>query len=247
MDDATARVLNAINRRFYAEQAASFSATRESPWPGWLRLRERIEAEGLANPLTLLDVGCGNGRLGRFLAEKTPGLRYTGLDASPELLAIASEAGGLGEQPELHAVDLLEGELADLLDSRRFTVIALFGVLHHLPGRERRAALLRELLGHLAEGGILAVTSWRLAGFERFRERTLPWAESPVALDAAQLEPGDRLLPWGRGEGLRYVHFAHEDETEQLIESLGARVVDRYDADGREQALNRYWLLRAPA
>lgn len=247
MDDATARALNTINRRFYAAQAARFSATRESPWPGWLRLRERIEAEGLTPELTLLDVGCGNGRLGRFLAEKAPGLRYTGLDASPELLAIAEAAGGLGEKPALHEVDLLDGELTGPLGARRFTVIALFGVLHHLPGRERRAALLRELLGHLAEGGILAVTSWRLAGFERFRERTLPWAESPVALDLEQLEPGDRLLPWGHGEGLRYVHFAHEDETEELIAELGACVLDRYDADGREQALNRYWLLRAAA
>jgi len=247
VDDATARALNSINRRFYAEQAGAFSTTRESPWPGWLRLRERIEADGLAPGLSVLDVGCGNGRLGRFLAERAPTLHYTGLDASAELLAIAREAGGLGERPTLHRLDLVEDDWAATLGAQRFTLIALFGVLHHLPGRERRAALLRALLERLAEGGILALTSWRLERFQRFRERCLPWAESPVALHPEQLEPGDRLLPWGRGEGVRYVHFAHEDETAELIRSLGARVLDRFDADGRDEALNRYWLLGAPA
>ncbi len=247
MDDATARALNRINRRFYAEQAGAFSASRQDPWPGWLRLREWLEAKGLAPDLTLLDVGCGNARFGRFWAERAPALRYTGVDASAGLLALARQAGGLGEKPELHEIDLVEEDLSARLGARRFHLVALFGVLHHLPGRERRGALLRQLLDRLGDGGVLALTSWRLARFDRFRERARPWEESPVALDAAQLEPGDRLLPWGRGPGLRYVHFAHEDETQQLIESLGAQVVDCFDADGREQALNRYWLLRAPA
>lgn len=247
MDDATAQALNRINRRFYAEQAASFSATRESPWPGWLRLCERLEAEGLLGALSVLDVGCGNGRLGRFLAERAPALRYTGIDASDALLADARTRGALGEAAQLERLDLVEDDLPAWLGARRFDLIALFGVLHHVPGAERRKSLLGGLLDHLSEGGILALTSWRLALFERFRERALPWEQSPEPLDAAQLEPGDRLLPWGRGEGQRYVHFAHEDETAELVASLGARVVDRFEADGQEEALNRYFLLRAPS
>jgi len=247
VNDATARALNRINRRFYTEQADAFSATREAPWPGWLRLAEKIDASELPAAPAVLDVGCGNGRFGRFLAGRAPALRYTGVDSSDELLRRAEQAGGLGPEPELQRLDLVEEDLAGWLGERRFDLIALFGVLHHVPGRERREALLRGLLGRLSPGGILALTSWRLAQFERFRERILSWQESPVALDEAQLEPGDRLLPWGHGEGLRYVHFAHEDETAELVASLGATVVDRYEADGREDALNCYFLLQAQA
>jgi SAM-dependent methyltransferase len=247
VDDATARALNRINRRFYAEQADAFSATREAPWPGWLRLAERIDAEDFPATPAVLDVGCGNGRFGRFLAGRAPALRYTGVDSSDALLRMAEQTGGLGPKPELHRLDLVEEDLTAWLGERRFDLIVLFGVLHHVPGRERRAALLRGLLRRLSAEGILALTSWRLAQFERFRERILSWRESPVALDEAQLETGDRLLPWGHGEGLRYVHFADEDETDELVASLGATVVERYEADGREDALNHYFLLRAPA
>lgn len=251
MDDATARTLAAINRAFYAERAAEFSATREGPWPGWQLLWRRLAAEGLDADLEVLDLGCGNGRLGRFLAERSPGLRYLGLDASPPLLEIAAAAGGLGKAPELRAFDLLEDDLAEALGERRFTFVAVFGVLHHLPGRARRRALLEALLARLRDRGILAVTSWRLAQFERFTGRDLSWeaynrdAERPV--DPTQLEPGDRLLPWKGGEGVRYVHFAHENETRELLEGLGVELVETFDSDGREQALNRYFLVRPGA
>jgi len=245
VDDATARALNRINRRFYAEQAGAFSATRERPWHGWLRLRERLLAEDPGEAPAVLDVGCGNGRLGRFLAEGLPGLRYTGVDASEALLERAREAGGLGPAPELHALDLVEDDPSAWLGARRFDLIALFGVLHHVPGAARRRALLASLLAHLAEGGLLALTCWRLAQLERFRSRTRPWPECPVPLDPEQLEPGDRLLPWGRGEGLRYVHFADEQETAALLDALGAKVVESFEADGEGEALNRYFLVRA--
>jgi SAM-dependent methyltransferase len=198
----------------------------------------------------VLDVGCGNGRLGRFVAERTPGLRYTGLDASPELLALAAQAGGLGEDPELLRVDLVEDDLAHALGDRRFDLIACFGVLHHLPGRDRRRALLAELLARLAPGGRLCLTCWRLAQFERARQRILPWeawnATHTPRIDPEQLEPGDHLLPWDLGQGHRYVHFAHESETGELLAQLPCRVLECFTADGRSGDANRYFVV-APA
>ena len=41
MDRSTALALNAINRSFYAERAADFSATRDEPWPGCRSLFRR--------------------------------------------------------------------------------------------------------------------------------------------------------------------------------------------------------------
>lgn len=254
MDDPTARALNRINRAFYRAHAESFSATREQAWPGWLRLWQELEAQGWpgARPeVPVCDVGCGNGRWGRFLAERVPGLRYLGLDASPQLLALARRSGGLGAAPELRLHDLVEQPLAEALGARRFAGVALFGVLHHVPGAARRRTLLAELLARLEPDGLLVLTGWQLALFERFRARALDGSEWSRAaqqpIDPAQLEPGDRLLPWGDGEGVRYVHFAGEQELPQLLEELPCRTLASFCADGREDNLNRYFVLRAGA
>ena len=66
MDATTRRLLNELNRRFYRENADAFDVTRRVPWPGWNRLAEFLPATG---PLSTLDLGCGNGRFLRWLAE----------------------------------------------------------------------------------------------------------------------------------------------------------------------------------
>jgi tRNA (uracil-5-)-methyltransferase TRM9 len=250
VDDATARALNRINAAFYGDpaKAAAFSATREGAWPGWQRLLEELEARGLPDDARVLDVGCGNARLGRFLAAGRPGLRYVGVDASRALLARA-RPGELGAAPRLLAVDLLEEGLGAALARHglgRFDLVACFGVLHHVPGRARRVALLAGMLAALAPRGLLALTCWQLARFARFRDKTAPWSEAGVGLDSAQLEPGDHLLPFHSGgvRGLRYVHFAHEGETAELLAGLPCQTLASFAADGAEGNLNRYFVVR---
>ncbi len=251
MDRATARTLSAINRCFYTERAAEFSATRKGTWPGWQRLAEVLGAEGLPSAARVLDVACGNARLGRFLARTRPALRYTGLDGSEALLAIAREAEGLGPAPDFIRLDLVEDDLAAALGNSRFDLVACFGLLHHIPGSARRRALLETLLGRLVPGGLLALTCWRLARFARFRDRIVAWerwnetAAEPI--DPAHLEPGDHLLPFGSETGLRYVHFAHQDETAELLAELPCETLATWTAAGKGGGQNRYFVVRPSA
>ena len=247
MDDSTARQLSAINARFYARRAADFSASREGPWPGWTRLLDVLGSEGFPPDARVLDVGCGNARLGRFLAAARPALRYTGLDACRELMAIARTRGELGPAPELLRHDLVADDLVQTLGGRRFDLVACFGLLHHVPGAERRRRLLETLLEHLTPNGLLAVTCWRAAQFERFRDKILPWEHAEPRVDPSLLEVGDHLLPFGDEDGTRYVHFADEGETEALLHAIGVRLVARWQADGRGDALNQYLLVRGAA
>jgi SAM-dependent methyltransferase len=247
LDDTTARQLADINAAFYARRAADFSATREGPWPGWQRLAAVLDAEGLPPAARVLDVGCGNGRLGRFLAGARPALRYTGLDTCRELIEIARAAGELGAQPEFVELDLVLGDLAAALGGQRFDFIACFGLLHHVPGQARRRALLDTLIAQLAPGGLLSVTCWRLTSFVRFRDKIVPWTQAEAPIDPARLEAGDHLLPFGSGEGLRYVHFAHEDETAELLDSLPVERVASWRADGKSDDLNQYFVIRPGA
>ena len=97
MDIATARSLIDLNNRFYARNAASFSATRSAPWAGWRALSELLAQHGWLSPddegtgaskeHRVLDLACGNLRFERFLADEFPklDLRFLAVDSCAEL------------------------------------------------------------------------------------------------------------------------------------------------------------------
>ena len=101
----------------------------------------------------------------------------------------------------------------------RYPLIALLGVLHHIPARARRAALLRALGERLSADGVLIVTFWRFGADPRLRGRTLPW---PPAF-ADQVEANDFLLPWGdvAAGAVRYCHHFDEAEERELVAASG--------------------------
>jgi SAM-dependent methyltransferase len=253
MDEKTVRALNAINRSFYGASAAEFSQTRRDPWPGWERLPPLIEEHLPDRALGVLDVACGNGRFGAYLADALPArrgrLRYFGLDASEPLLAAARARRLPFAEVVTQLGDLVEAPLEPLLAGHAFSVIAVFGVLHHVPSERLRQQLLRTLAAHLEPGGLLALAVWRFAAFERFRTRLRSWEEFNRAarepIDVSQLESGDHLLPWGDGgRAVRYCHAMSDEEMRRLPEAARLRVVASYTADGRDDGLNRYFIFR---
>ncbi|MCC6801734.1 MAG: class I SAM-dependent methyltransferase, partial [Anaerolineae bacterium] len=241
LDDATIRTLNDINRRFYETVAADFDATRQGAWAGWERVAEIVRAGlGLQSKppapteFSILDVGCGNGRFGVFLAERLERdrLRYVGIDSSAALLDRARLALA-GLDVCLEQRDIVEQPPDESLG--QFDLVALFGVLHHIPGADPRVALLRALAQRVAPGGLLAFTEWRFMDEARFRERVVAW-DSGISV-----EPGDYLLDWRRGEqALRYCHHVDDAEHVRLVAATGLATVAEYRAD----AANMYTVLR---
>ena len=232
MDEATIQRLNAINRAFYQTTASEFDATRGQFWPGWDRLLPHLKT-----PLSVLDVGCGNGRFGLFLRENLSGpLSYTGLDNNPTLLSAAQQA--LAPQAAmtttLHLHDLLAGPLPE----NTFDLVVLFGVLHHIPGRATRKHIVRNLAAHVAPNGLLAIAAWCFYEFPRFRERIVPWP------DDIAVETHDYLLDWRRGErAYRYCHYVDEQEHAALMAITSLHQIETYRADGFTGPVNRYTLL----
>jgi SAM-dependent methyltransferase len=248
MKPETITALNRINRSFYDRHGYSFSSTRRKPWPGWTRLAERVrrlQHAGLEHGRhSILDIGCGNGRFGRFLGEQIGSFDYLGVDASLGLLAEArSLRSPKGAQAASFTADLIEAELP-LQPSRSFTLVALFGFLHHVPSHEGRRDLLRATADRLRPGGLLAVSFWQFGSEERFERRRVPWEahnrQSEVLVDTADLEAGDVLLAWGEGGAYRYCHFVEPEEADRLAAATGLEPVDSYRADGRTGDLNLY-------
>lgn len=266
LKDTTRRALNAVNRAFYAARGADFDASRDHPWPGWKRVltevARRLPADDeAAAPLRVLDLGCGNGRFGAALGHAiTRPTQYLGVDASEPLLESAREtlrAPPPAFEVELRLLDFLGSTGADLQDEAiphgPFDLIAVFGVLHHVPSEALRRRLVEALADRLAPLGLLALTAWQFEGRTRFARSVLP--DETVAaragewgFDADDLEPGDHLLGFG-GDAVvpRYCHHIDEDELSRLTEALGLKVVDAFTDDGKSADLNLYRLLAKPA
>ena len=255
MNRETSDRLRAINRRFYTERGAEFSASRDHPWPGWARLCRRLPGPRDAGrgSLRILDVGCGNGRFGAFLREtlRRPHA-YVGVDDSQPLLEVAIERARTWSEHRyefLRRDVLAEAEGDASLPEGPFDLVVAFGLFHHVPGRAARAALVARMAAALRPGGILGLTVWQFGAADRFANRGVDWqthnatAASPI--DVSELEPGDHLLRFGNtGAAPRYCHAIDPAEWRSWAAASELTQIDSFLSDGRGADLNRYLVLR---
>jgi SAM-dependent methyltransferase len=231
MKDVVVRKLVELNRGFYERFAAPFSDSRSFPQPGYERLLQYIPPGAPA----ILDVGCGNGRFGRYLIERAISADYTGVDFSEQLLTSTSDVPGRFAVRDLSRPDCLSG-------LGKFDFVLSLSTLQHIPGLANRERLLREMRDHLHPGCYLALANWQFLSSSRQRRKIRPW--STIGLAASEVEQGDYLLSWERGgEGLRYVAYLDADVMGKLAKATGLRIVSSYYSDGREGSLNLYIIL----
>ncbi len=239
MDTLIANQLLAINRKFYSDFARAFSETRSS---AQTRL-DRIVAY-IADDVKVLDVGCGNGRLAERIEKEGRRVSYVGVDASPELIALAA-----ARQAKLHRVvaefllgDITAPEWDRALSPASFDLAIALAVLHHIPGFDLRCQVLRNIRARLKPGGAFVMTNWHFERNERLRKKIVPWLS--VGIDERDLEPGDALLTWERGGvGYRYCHLVTQSEVLRMAEQSGFQVVQQFYADAD---LNLYSVLQRP-
>jgi SAM-dependent methyltransferase len=146
-------------------------------------------------PASVLDAGCGTGRVAIELARH--GIEAVGVDADPSMLATARR-----QSPELTWV---EADLATLDLGRSFDLVVLAGnvPLFTPPGTHR--ALVAGVARHVAPGGRL------VAGFSVDRGYSIDdWNADTVA---AGLELAERFATWERDAwvpGAAYAVSVHQ-------------------------------------
>jgi len=241
--DISARLLE-LNRRFYDEQASSFSATRQRIQPGMAHsVEEWMESHGgyaASADNHLLDLGCGNGNLALWLANQGYRGDYTGVEQSSGLLA--SEVS-LPDNFKFCQADLSVADWLVDLPTSPFDLITCFAVLHHLPGEGLRLRLLRELKRLLAPEGIFILSVWQFMKSPRLVQRIQPW--EAIGLKVADVDMGDALLDWraegeSTGSALRYVHAFSEEELRHLADKSSFQVRESWLSDGKEGCLGLY-------
>jgi SAM-dependent methyltransferase len=132
---------------------------------------------------SVLDAGCGTGRIARELARR--GVDIVGVDLDPEMLAV-----GMRKAPELV---WRVGDLETLQLGRTFDVVLMAGnvMIFLTPGTE--GAVLKNVAEHLAPGGRL------IAGFQLQPGKLSLDRYDALALEAG-LELSERFATWDREE-----------------------------------------------
>jgi trans-aconitate 2-methyltransferase len=159
--------------------------------------REVLDRLPLRGDETVVDAGCGSGRVTRLLIERLPRGRVIAVDGAPSMVARARET--LGSQATVLESDLLELTLEEPVDAVFSTA-----VFHHIRDHDRLFARVREVL---RPGGRLVAQCGGEGNAVRFRAR---------ADGVAERDPYARHLrgmarPW---------YFPSPEATEERLRGL---------------------------
>jgi len=147
----------------YERFAAFYDVVMDDPGPRADRVNATIERYR-PDAASLLELGCGTGSI---LARLETGAQLTGLDRSPEMLAIASA--------KVPGARLVEGDMSSFDLGRRFdVVVCVFDSVNHLLDVGSWASTFACVHAHLAEGGLFVLDANTVGELARLGEEP-PW------------------------------------------------------------------------
>ena len=211
----------------YRDIAAQFDVTRKKYiWPELAKV-----LSGLKDGDSLLDVGCGNGRLIENLGNKN--ISYLGVDNSEELIKLAKI-----NYPEQNfkVLDILKLETL----TQKFDLVISVAVLHHLPSQELRLEALKKLKSVTTPGGQIIFSVWKLWSNKKYQKYL--WQNIWQKLTfKSNLDFGDLLFPWknNRGEAVseRYYHAFTKKGLKKLLNLAGLKNCKLYSDQ------HNYWVV----
>lgn len=204
---------------FAGEQATGYDGRVRTGIPGYEALHDCVAAlrpQERGDTARLLVAGVGTGEEVVRLGPPNPGWRFTGVDPSADMLAVARRR--LSEAGTIDRVDLVEGVVADLPAEPIYDAATLLLVMHFLPDDGAKLALLRGIAERLAAGAPLLLADLHgdptSAAFGRllaaWRQRILDAGADPaeVATSFDRIQVDIAFVPEGRvGELLREAGF----------------------------------------
>lgn len=144
-------------QQMYDEIGSHFSRTRQKTYGNGESSNWRVTDQYLTKlkaGQSVLDIGCGNGKLVSGLPKD---VKYLGTDFSKTLL---DEARTLFPKHKFVFGDVVDS--AHWKDLGKYDGIFCVAVLHHVPERKQQIYVLKECKKHLKAGGFLYLTVWNL-------------------------------------------------------------------------------------
>jgi len=217
MKEKTKKEILASVKKTYNSIAEDFSETRKMHWHEFEDFLKYIKDND-----SIVDLGCGNGRLYHFLKDKRK-IKYLGIDNSKNLLKEA-EKNIKKEDIESKISNLkksipkfIEGDLLKIpARSSSAKVLACIAAFHHLPSKELREKSLKEMHRVLQKNGKLLLTVWNLLKQPKYKDEVkkakMRWLKT-----LGKYEKRGLLIPWGDKKIPRYYYTFKEKELEKLL------------------------------
>ncbi|XP_057450765.1 uncharacterized protein LOC130742679 isoform X2 [Lotus japonicus] len=155
--EAEAATMSMVKRTI--PDASSVDEANQVLRGNWLRAIEQHHMQYSQTSMIddILDIGCSVGVSSRYLADKFPTAKVTGLDLSPYFLAVAQHKEKNGN-PRKFPIKWIHAKGEDTgLPSKSFDIVSIAYVLHECPTRAI-VNLVREAFRLLRPGGTLAMT-----------------------------------------------------------------------------------------
>ncbi len=206
-----------------------------------------------ASAISILDLGCGNGRFLSFLDTSVDksAINYTGVDNNQALLSKAGDSSTAEHtKTTLYQLDIInslqKNELITAIESisntKKYDVVVSLGFLHHIPSKALRTKFIEVLYQVTQPEGIVVLAFWQPMKSDRMRAKRVD--PSKVSIKTADLEPGDTILDWKRGAiAYRYCHHFSDQEIEEYFFDTNWQILTSFAADGKEK-LNKYVVLQ---
>ncbi len=180
----------------YDTIAEHFDRTRYKPWDKCREFINKIPENSIA-----LDIGCGNGRHLKLLAERN--LTAIGIDTSVELLKICKK--------KIKSAFLIKADAVNLpFKNSSVDNIIYIAVLHHLPTEKDRAKSLNEIRRVLKKRGTALITVWAKEQ-ERFENE----------------KSQDVHVTWNK-KYKRFYHLFRKGELEKSVKNTGFKILQSF-------------------
>ena len=255
MNHQTEKELLNIVKQNYSAIAADFNETRKKYlWPEIAKLLQDVKVGS-----SLLDVGCGNGRLVEAL--KDSNINYLGIDSCPELIKLAQNnyqtpsddinkdtnpattTPNSSPNSQLPTSSFLVGDILELskIPELNFDCVACIAVLHHLPGRQLQLDALKQLKNKVAPNGRIIITTWNLWQQKKFLRKIIKFYLLRL-LKKNKMDFGDILFDWQGKDKIfsqRYYHAFTSWQLKSLAHGAGLKIEKLY-----QDKFNYYLVLK---
>ncbi len=221
-------------RDSYQIIAKDFSATRNRQWPEVKDMVKKYIKDGDS----ILDIGAGNGRLVKTLAEEKDDIYYVGVDYAKNLIEEAKkntpQKNGL--KTDFLVADALE---IDDLFEEKFDAVFMLASFNHFPSHEMRESVLQKVNGILKKEGLLIMTNWNLwqinnkKSIWRLKIFNKKAKNIPEEVEK-QLKTKDLITYWQNKYPLYYYAFCKKDLKKALVKADFGVLKNDYIKNGQK-------------
>jgi tRNA (uracil-5-)-methyltransferase TRM9 len=211
MRQKKAKIILSKLKNTYDEIAEDFDKTRQYSVSEFECFKPYLKDNS-----TVLDLGCGNGRLLKSLKDHK--CSYIGVDNNEKLINIAKS----GFPSHIFKV----GDFLDIpLEQDAADIIFCLRSFHHLPSRKMRLLALSEMRRVLKTNGILIITVWNI--WQRKYLKELFKAFFRFIFTFGSYAPNDTFITWNK-KAKRYYHAFTPMEINKIISKAGFEIEELF-------------------